>query len=99
MTDLPRTDLSQRGGHQWLPEQRPPGTVQVRGGRHPATRQFWLGFAVAAFVIWLLSGATGPWILWVAVPLAFIMLRRWSLGAERRIREHQDRHPGHPDQP
>lgn len=96
MTDLPRTDLShlagQCAGHPPLPERRAPGTVQAPGGGHPAVWQFWLGVAIGAFVIWLISGPTvGPWSLWVAIPLAFIMLRRWSIGVERRIREHQGR--------
>ena len=100
MTDLPRTDLTQlqgqRGSNPPLPERRGPGTVQARAGGLPATvRQFWLGFAVVAFVIWLIGGATGgPWFLWVVIPLAFIMLRRWIMGAERRTRDHQDDHQG-----
>ena len=66
------------------------------GTSHPATIwQFWLGFAFATFVIWLLSGPTGgPWFLWVAIPLAFVMLRRWIMGEERRIRDHQGGHQG-----
>jgi Domain of unknown function (DUF1707) len=96
MTDLPRTNLGlpagQRGGHPPLPEQHAPGTVQARADGHPAIWQFWLGLTIAVFVIWLISGAAGgPWFLWVAIPLAFIMLRRWCMNAERRIREHQDR--------
>lgn len=100
MTDLPRTDLShldgQRGSNPLLPERRVPETVQAHGGGHPATIwQFWLGFALATFVIWLLSGPTGgPWFLWVAIPLAFVMLRRWIMGEERRIRDHQGDHHG-----
>jgi Domain of unknown function (DUF1707) len=87
VTDLPRTDLN----HPPLPERRVPGTVQARGGSHPATvRQFWLGFAIVAFVIWLLTGATGGlWFWWIVIPLAFVMLRRWLMGEERRIRDHQ----------
>lgn len=90
MTDLPRTDLN----HPSLPERRVPGAVQPHGTSHPATIwQFWLGFALATFVIWLLSGPTGgPWFLWVAIPLAFVMLRRWIMGEERRIRDHQGDH-------
>lgn len=96
MTDLPRTDLSrlagQRADHPPLPGWRAPGAVQARGGGHPAVWPFWLGVAIGAFVIWLIGGPTvGPWFLWVAVPLAFIMLRRWSIGVERRIRDHQGR--------
>lgn len=96
MTDLPRTDLShlagQRAGNPPLPERRAPGMVQAHADSHPAVWQFWLGVTVATFVIWLISGASsGPWFLWVAVPLAFIMLRRWSIGVERRIRNHQGR--------
>jgi Domain of unknown function (DUF1707) len=92
MTDLPRTDLN----HSPLPERRVPGTVQARGGGHPATvRQFWPGFAIVALVIWLLSGATGgPWLWWILIPLAFVILRRWLMGEERRIRDHQDDHQG-----
>jgi hypothetical protein len=93
MTDLPRTDLN----HPSLPERRVPGAVEPYGTSHIATIwHFWLGFAIATFVIWLFSGVGGtPWFLWVAIPLAFIMLRRWILGAERRIRDHQDDHQRH----
>jgi hypothetical protein len=43
-------------------------------------------------VIWLITAASGgPWFLWVAIPLAFIMLRRWSMDMERSIRDRQDR--------
>jgi hypothetical protein len=96
MTDLPRTDLSplagRRDGHPPLLERPAPGTVQAPGGAHSAVWQFWLGVAVGAFVIWLISGPTvGPWFLWVAVPLVLIRVRRWSMGVERQIREHQGR--------
>jgi len=100
MTDLPGTDpgtdlirvAGQRAGHPPLPEWRAPGTVQAPGDGHPAVWQFWLGVAIGAFVIWLISGPTvGPWFLWIVVPLAFIALRRWSIGAERRIHDHQAR--------
>ena len=99
MTDLPRTDLTQlegqRGSNPPIPERRGPGTVQAHAGGHPASWHFWLGFAVVASVIWLIGGATGgPWFLWVVIPLAFIMLRRWIMGAERRTRDHQDDHQG-----
>jgi Domain of unknown function (DUF1707) len=96
MTDLPGTDLrqleGQRGGNPPLPERRAPGTVQVPAGGHPDVWRFWLGLAIAVFVIWLISGATGgPWFLWAAVPLAFIMLRGWSMGAARRTHHHRAR--------
>jgi hypothetical protein len=68
MADLPGTDLSR------LPQRRPPGPVQVPAGRSVlvwrAAWRFWLAISVAAFVIWLLGGASGgPWFLWVALPL------------------------------
>jgi Domain of unknown function (DUF1707) len=94
MTDLPRTELGhlagQRTGNPPLPERRAPSMVQAHPDSHPAIWQFWLGAIVATFVIWLITGASGgPWFLWVAIPLAFIMLRRWLMGVERRIRDHQ----------
>jgi hypothetical protein len=97
MTDLPTTDpghlAGQRGTTMPLPERRATGTVEVYRGSHFAIWPFWLGLTIASFVIWLISGATGgPWFLWVAIPLAFLMLRRWTMGMERRVREHQDRH-------
>jgi hypothetical protein len=97
MTDLPKTDLgeiSRRSDPNTpLPGRRAPGTVQPPVGRYPAVWQFWVGVTLGIFVIWLISGATGgPWFLWLAVPLVFIMLRRWILAEERRIRNHQQGH-------
>jgi len=82
MADLPGTDFSR------LPERRAPGPVQVpAGGSVLAWRaawRFWFAIGVIAFVIWLLGGASGgPWFLWAAVPLALLMLRRWSAGGPR----------------
>jgi Domain of unknown function (DUF1707) len=82
MADLPGTDLSR------LPQRRAPGPVQVpAGGSALAWRavwRFWLAISAVAFVIWLLSGASGgPWFLWVAVPLVLVMLRRWNAGGPR----------------
>lgn len=92
MTDLPRTDLAQlegqHGSNPLAPERRGPGTVQAPAGGPPATiGQFMPGFVIAIFVIWLIGGAAGvPWLWWIVIPLAFIMLRRWSMGAQRRTR-------------
>jgi uncharacterized membrane protein len=99
MTDLPRTDLAQlkgqHGSNPLAPERRGPGTVQAPAGGPPATiRQFMPGFVIAIFVIWLIGGAVGvPWLWWIVIPLALIMLRRWSIGAKHRARDHQDRRP------
>lgn len=92
MADLPGTDLSQLpgqpGGYPPLPERRGPGTVQAPGGGLPAIVRLWLVISIVAFMLWLVSGASGgPWFLWIAVPLAFIMLRRWSMNGHRRDRE------------
>jgi Flp pilus assembly protein TadB len=92
MTDLPGTDLSllpgRRDGRPPLPQRHAPGPVQASGDRS-AVRQLWLAVAITAMVLWLISGATGPWLLWLAVPLAFIMLRWWVLGGPRRDRNHR----------
>lgn len=94
MTDLPKTNLVQisrrpRPGEP-LPERRASGKVQPPAGRYRAIWPFWVGITLGVFVIWLTSGATGgPWFLWLAVPLVFIMLRRWLLAQERRIRDHE----------
>lgn len=93
MTDLPGPDRGQLAGRDDgnVPPRgrRVPATVQLPVGRYHAAWQFWLGIAIGTFVIWLISGATGgPWFLWLAVPLVFIMLRRWFMGVERRINEH-----------
>jgi uncharacterized protein DUF1707 len=81
MADLPGTDLTR------LPGRRAPGPVQVPAGRSvlawQAAWRFWLTISVVAFVIWLLGGAGGPWLLWVAVPLGLLMLRRWMAGGPR----------------
>jgi hypothetical protein len=93
MADLPETDLGQiparPGPNPQLPRRRAAGRVQPPMGG-PAVWEFWVGVALGVFVIWLVSGATGgPWFLWLAVPLSFIILRRWLLAEERRIRRHQ----------
>jgi len=82
MADLPGTDLSR------LPERRAPGPVQVPAGGSALARRaawrFWFAISVVAFVIWLFGGASGgPWFLWAVVPLALLMLRRWSAGGPR----------------
>jgi hypothetical protein len=81
MADLPGTDLGR------LPQRRAPGPVQVPAGGAVLARRaawrFWLVVSVVAFVIWLLGGAAGAWFLWAAVPLALLMLRRWSAGGPR----------------
>jgi hypothetical protein len=94
MADLPKTEpgpISRRlGPGEPLPGRRAAGTVQPTVRRYPAVWQFWLGVTLGVFVIWLISGATGgPWFLWLAVPLGFILLRRWLLAGERRIHNHQ----------
>ena len=94
MADLPKTDLGQPparpGANPPLPGRRAPGTVQPPVRRYPAAWQFWVGVTLGVFVIWLISGATGgPWFLWLAVPLGFILLRRWLLAGERRIHNYQ----------
>ena len=82
MADLPGTDLSR------LPARRAPGPVQVPSGgpvlAWRAAWRFWLTVSVVAFAIWLLSGASGGlWLLWVAVLLGLLMLRRWSAAGPR----------------
>jgi hypothetical protein len=52
-------------------------------------RQFWLAVTVTVLALWLIGGtAGGPWFLWLAVPLFFIMLRWWIRGGQRRERNH-----------
>lgn len=90
MADLPVTDLGRLpGARSSLPGGSPAASAAARsgtgagpGGRvRPGGRavwRFWLAISVVAFVIWLLSAASGgPWFLWVAVPLGLVMLRRW----------------------
>lgn len=96
MTDLPASDLSpssgQRDGLPPLPQRRAPGPVQASGGPS-AVRQFWPLIAITVIVVSLIGGAAaGPWFFWLAVPLAFIMLRSWILGGSSRDRDH--RHHG-----
>jgi len=84
LADLPVRDLGQlpapSGGKPPLPQRRAPGPPQIpAGGSVPALRAawpFWLAISLGVFVIWLLSGATGgPWFLWIALPLVFLMVR------------------------
>ena len=91
MADLPGTDLSQLpgqpGGHPPLPERREPGTVQAPVGSLPAIVRLWLMITFGLFALWLVSGPSGGlWFLLIAIPLAFIMLRRWSMNGHRRDR-------------
>jgi len=112
MEDLPRTDLGQ------LPDvslrnqaltRRPAESIEAGQGRlSPAWRAAWgswLAISLCAFVIWLVSGASGGlWFLWVAGPLGALLLGRWLMGAparsERRSarphREHRE-HREHRD--
>jgi Domain of unknown function (DUF1707) len=95
MADLPGTDFNrlpgQPGDRPPLPERRAGGTVQAPGVGRPPVWQFWLAVTLGMFVIWLISGASGgPWFLWTAIPLAFILLRRWTImGREHRGRDHR----------
>jgi len=82
MADLPGTGLSR------VPQRRAPEPVQAPAGGAVLVRRaawrFWLAVSVVAVVIWLLGGASGgPWVLWAAVPLALLMLRRWIPGGPR----------------
>jgi len=85
LADLPVRDLGQfpalPGGKPPLPQWRAPGPPQIPvSGSAPALRStwpFWLAISLGVFVIWLFSGATGgPWFLWIALPLVFLMVRR-----------------------
>ncbi len=97
MADLPGTGLVQlpeapagrSAASPPLTRLHPPGSVQAGQGRFsPAWRAAWgswLAISLCAFVIWLISGATGgPWFLWVALPLGAVMLGRWITGAPAR---------------
>jgi Domain of unknown function (DUF1707) len=93
MADLPRTDLSPLPGQPGaspLPERREPGTVQAPGGSLPAIVRLWLMITFGLFALWLVSGASGgPWFLFIAIPLAVILLRRWSMNGHPHDREHR----------
>jgi len=92
MTDLPGRDLGRLPG-AWLPSprgnpplpQRPlPGPVQGPVGHSSPAVRAWVAISIGIFVIWLLSGASGaPWLLWVVLPLGFVILRRWMAGGPR----------------
>ena len=97
MADLPGIDLAQlpdasldrAAGNPRLPGRRSPGSIEARQRRFsPAWRAAWgswLAISLCAFVIWLVSGASGgPWFLWVALPLGAVMLGRWMMGAPAR---------------
>ncbi len=92
MTDLPGSDLAQlpatavRRSAGDLPVPRQRGPMEAARGRFsPAWRAAWgswLAISLCAFVIWLLTGASGGlWFLWVAVPLGALLLARWITGA------------------
>jgi len=95
MTDLPETDsgrLPARPGANSPPERPAAEQVQPPAGRYFAVWQFWVAVTIGFFVVWLIGGGTGgPWFLWATVPLALIILRRWLLAEERRIRSHRQR--------
>ena len=94
--DLPRTDLGQRldawprpsGDNPPLPQRRAPGPVQAHMN-HDAIVRFFVAVTIGVFVIWLLGGAGGGlWLLWAAVLLTALALRRWTTGGTRRDRCH-----------
>jgi len=104
MADLPAVDLDQlpdaslrRSGHDLPPAPpRPPGWIQTGQGRlSPAWRAAWgswLAISLCAFVVWLISGASGaPWFLWLALPLGALLLGRWIVGAPARSERRSDR--------
>ena len=99
MTDLPGRDLGQLPdpwlpsprGDPPLPQPRLPGPVQSPVGGSSLARsaawRFWLTISIGVFVVWLLSGPVGPpWLLWVALALGLVMLRRWTAGGPRHGR-------------
>lgn len=83
---------------------RPPGSVEAGRGRlGPGRRSAggaWLAISLLLFVIWLASGASGLWFLWVALVLGALLLARRMTGAParserrsarpRRSRRHRD---------
>ncbi|HTX27160.1 MAG TPA: DUF1707 domain-containing protein [Streptosporangiaceae bacterium] len=93
MTDLPAADVSplrrRPGGDPPLPAPRAPGTVQARDGSLGPFWRLWFAVTIGVFVLWLVSGPiAGPWFFLAVIALAFLMLRGWSKGMERRIRSH-----------
>lgn len=107
MSDLPGADLQQlpeapvrRPVGSPPAGRRPPGSPAWPGqGRlSPAWRGAWgswLAVSLAAFVVWLLSGASGGlWFLWVVVPFGAVMLGRWAMGGPGPGRPGRSR-PGH----
>jgi hypothetical protein len=102
MADLPGRDLGQLpgrwlpspGGNPPLPRPRLPGPVQRPVGgsslARPAAWRFWLAISIGVFVIWLLSGPGGaPWLLWAALALGLVTLRRWTAGGPHRGGPHR----------
>lgn len=96
MADLPGSDLAQlpvtaarrSAGDMPVPRQRAPGSIEAARGRFSPAWQAawgsWLAISLCAFVVWLLTGASGGlWFLWVAVPLGVLLLARWITGAPR----------------
>jgi hypothetical protein len=90
MADLPRTDLSQLmgqpGGYP-PPEGHRPGAMQAPGGGPSAIVRLWLVITYGFLALWLVSGASsGPWFLLIAIPLAFVVVRRWTMNGHPRDR-------------
>ena len=93
--DLPGSDLGQRldawgppGDNPPLPQQRAPGPVEAHMS-HDAIVRFFVAVTIGVFVIWLISGAGGGlWLLWAAVLLTALALRRWTTGGTRLNRNH-----------
>jgi Domain of unknown function (DUF1707) len=87
---LPRYRGPTAGGGGLLPSPHAQGGVTRAGGRFSAGWRAawgsWLSISLLTFVIWLISGASSPWFLWVAGPLGAVMLARWLSGGS---------HPGH----
>jgi len=94
--DLPRSDLGQRldawqrppGDNPLLPQRRPPGPVQAHMSDEAILR-FFVAVTIGVVVIWLISGAGGGlWLLWAAVLLTALAVRRWTMGGTRQDRHH-----------
>jgi hypothetical protein len=98
MADLPEADLvrlpdvslRRSAGNPPRPGPSSARPAQARRGGASLARRAawgsWLTISLFLFMIWVISGGSGLWFLWVALALGVLMLGRWILGAPRSRR-------------
>jgi Domain of unknown function (DUF1707) len=94
LSDLPGMDLYRLPAELTRQPRQAHAVVGPAGHMSPGWRTVWgvyLTVNLVCLVVYVLSGAGYPWVLWVAgpgVPLAVLAGSYWSIGADRSSRRH-----------